>query len=65
MQLSKQRAFVAPGMVQQWFNDFKEFMEENHADSADIWEDPARWFNTDETGFPLCPKSGKVMVWES
>ena len=61
MQLSKQQAFVAPGMIQQWFNDFKEFMEEKHVDTADIWEDPARWFNADETGFPLCPKSGKVI----
>lgn len=27
MQLSKQRALVAPGMVQNWFSDLKEFLD--------------------------------------
>lgn len=26
-----------------------------------IWNNPSRWFNADESGFPLCPKSGKVL----
>ena len=27
-----------------------------------LWKDPSRWFNADESGFPLCPKSGKVLA---
>lgn len=30
-------------------------------DVLDIFEDPTRIFNGDETGFSLCPKSGKVL----
>lgn len=30
-------------------------------DAMDIFEDPDRIFNGDETGFSLCPKSGKVL----
>lgn len=30
-------------------------------DAMDILEDPDKIFNGDETGFSLCPKSGKVL----
>lgn len=27
-----------------------------------LWKDPTRWFDADKSGFPLCPKSGKVLA---
>ena len=33
--------------------------------NEDILEDPTRIYNSDETGFPLAPKSGKVIAHRS
>ena len=60
MQLSKQRSLVHPGMVINWFADLKSFLQSQPI-SQDLWSEPERWYNGDETGFPLCPKSGKVL----
>lgn len=59
-QLAKERAVITPQKVERWFQEFCDFMAEVIADPS-IWNDPSRWFNADESGFPLCPKSGKVL----
>lgn len=46
-------------MVKDWFVDIKTLL--NGEEEIDItWEDPQHRFKTDETGFLLCPKSGRV-----
>jgi len=60
-QLSKERAIITPAKVEQWFRDFSEFMAKETEDQH-LWKDPSRWFNADESGFPLCPKSGKILA---
>ncbi|XP_060578915.1 uncharacterized protein LOC132735898 [Ruditapes philippinarum] len=60
-QLIKERAIITPAKVEKWFKDFSNFMAEEVKDPS-LWMDPSRWFNADESGFPLCPKSGKVLA---
>ena len=60
-QLAKERAVIMPKKVEQWFRDFSDFMAEENEDQS-VWKDPTRWFNADESGFPLCPKSWKVLA---
>ena len=40
----------------QWFADFEKFLEKD-----EINDDPRYFWNADESGFALCPKSGKVL----
>ena len=61
MQLSKERAVISPQRITKWFEDFKSFMDEEITDES-IFKDPSRWYNADESGFPLCPKRGKVLA---
>ena len=43
-----------------WFNELKDYLAE--VKHADILEDPSRLYNCDETGFPLMPKTKKVIT---
>ncbi|XP_033726756.1 uncharacterized protein LOC117316324 [Pecten maximus] len=61
MQLAKERALITPTKVKYWFRDFKDHMDTEVKD-ASIFSDPSRWYNADESGFALCPKSGKVIA---
>ena len=61
MQLSKERAVISPQRITKWFEDFKSFMDDEISDET-IFKDPSRWYNADESGFPHCPKSGKVLA---
>ncbi|KAJ0170056.1 hypothetical protein K1T71_014662 [Dendrolimus kikuchii] len=57
--INNARAVVTETRIRLWFQDLKEYIKSLNA--LDIFEDPDRIFNGDETGFPLCPKSGKVL----
>lgn len=48
-------------MAQTRYNEFAEFMEQHHAEETGIWSDASRWYNAEEMGLPLYPKSGKVV----
>ena len=43
-------------MLSRWYAAFKQLLELNNV------ENPAKIWNADETGCPLCPKSGKVLA---
>ncbi|XP_061169161.1 uncharacterized protein LOC133178483 [Saccostrea echinata] len=60
-QLAKERAVITPQKVELWFSDLKNYIDLDIKDPS-LWTDPSRWFNADESGFPLCPKSGKVLA---
>ncbi|XP_060602779.1 uncharacterized protein LOC132755864 [Ruditapes philippinarum] len=60
-QLAKERTIITPKRADQWFSDFLKFMSEEVNDPL-LWKDPTRWFNADESGFPLCPQSGNVLA---
>ncbi|XP_045501117.1 uncharacterized protein LOC123698513 [Colias croceus] len=57
--INKARARVTEESIRLWFRELEIFLQqEGH---SDILEDPNRMFNGDESGFSLCPKSGKVL----
>ena len=60
-QLGKERAVISSVRVEEWFNDFKSYMDSEVEDQT-IWSDSRRWYNADESGFPLCPKGGRVLA---
>ena len=46
-----------PEKLQTWYHDFEQFLVTNG-----LTDEPSRIWNCDESGFPLCPKSGKVLT---
>ncbi|KAI4461470.1 hypothetical protein MML48_5g00018361 [Holotrichia oblita] len=57
--VSKARAAVTQDHIEAWFDEIHQFLKQEKLDG--ILEDESRIFNGDETGFMLCPKSGKVL----
>ncbi|KAI4460722.1 hypothetical protein MML48_5g00012127 [Holotrichia oblita] len=57
--VSKARATVTQDRIEAWFDEIHQFLKQEKLDG--ILEDESRIFNGDETGFMLCPKSGKVL----
>lgn len=52
--ISKVRAGVTETEIPEWFNQIIEFPK-------NILEDSDRFFNSNETGVDMCPKTGKVL----
>ena len=46
-----------PPVLDRWFSEFSQLLLKH-----EILDKPSAIWNCDESGFPLCPKSGKVMV---
>ena len=57
--VSRARAEVTEQSIRTWFGDLITNVME--LDAMDIFDDPSRIFNSDETCVQLCPKSGKVI----
>jgi len=57
--LTKSRSCVTKEHILNWFSNVEEFLSDNNL--KDILDDPCRIFNTDESGFMMCPKGEKVL----
>ncbi|XP_044757482.1 CENP-B homolog protein 2-like [Coccinella septempunctata] len=57
--LDSSKAKITKENIKSWFHKLKIFLRKSEC--IDLLEDPSRIFNADETGFSLCPKSGKVL----
>lgn len=57
--LEKYRSLITEEYIRAWFTDLNSFLIESNA--IDILDDPSRILNADESGFNLCPKTGKVL----
>ncbi|KAJ8929491.1 hypothetical protein NQ314_017823 [Rhamnusium bicolor] len=57
--LEKYRAQLTQEYIRSWFRDLKTFLTESKA--LNIVDNPSRMLNADETGFRLCPKTGRVL----
>lgn len=57
--LEKYRAQLTEEYIRCWFTELKYFLQKSN--SLDILDDPSRILNADESGFRLCPKTGKVL----
>nr|CAH7740421.1 unnamed protein product [Callosobruchus chinensis] len=58
--INKARAVVTEESIRKWFSELQLFLMSNNL--MEVMEDPTRIFNGDESGFSLCPKSGKVLA---
>nr|CAI5818620.1 unnamed protein product [Callosobruchus analis]CAI5818751.1 unnamed protein product [Callosobruchus analis] len=58
--INRSRSLVTEEFIRSWFKDLTSFLEKNNW--IDVMEDPTRIFNADESGFSLCPKTGKVLA---
>lgn len=57
--INKARALITEEYIRSWFCTLQKYLEDNNF--QDVLEDPSRIFNGDESGFSLCPTSGKVL----
>jgi hypothetical protein len=46
--------------IRKWFTEIRCYIDEE--DLFEVIQDPRRVFNADETGFNICPKTGKVLA---
>lgn len=58
--VTKSGSLVTKSHILNCFNNVQDFLIENNL--MDILENPSRIFNTDESGFMLCPKGEKYLV---
>lgn len=58
--LTKSRAVITEEYIRKWFRDLQAFLKETG--NEDIFNDPRRVLNGDETSFQMCPKTGKVLA---
>ena len=59
MILSQERSAVTQEALNEWFVELCQYM--TTAGYPDIFDDPTRIYNADESGFPLFPECGKVL----
>lgn len=57
---TKGRSCITEEYVRKWFSNLHEYLQQ--IDAEDVMTDPTRILNGDETGFALCPKSGKILA---
>lgn len=57
--INKARAQVTEESIRLWFRELEEYLDS--IQQKDILSDSKRIFNGDESGFALCPKTGKVL----
>ena len=60
-QLGKERAVWTPEKVKQWFDGYRAYITDEVKDPS-LFYDQTRIYNADESGFSLCPRSGKVVA---
>lgn len=53
-------ACVSEQDIRKWFQEIQQYIDEEEL--SDVIQDPKRVFIADETGFNICPKTGKVLA---
>lgn len=51
---------VSESDIRNWFKVVRDYFEKH--DLMNVLEDPTRIFNSDETSFMVCPKTGRVLA---
>ena len=46
--------------IRKWFDEVQEYIRENKLE--EVMDDPSRIFSGDETGFQICPSTGRVLA---
>lgn len=58
--VTQSSACVSEPNIRKWFAEIHSYLSDNNL--LNILNDPRRVFNGDESGFQLCPKTGKVLA---
>ena len=59
LQLSRARCYT-PEAINEWFKEFGKFLVDKK-----LKDSPSQLWNADESGFPLCPKSGRILAMKT
>ena len=51
---------VSEENIRKWFDEVQECIRENNLE--EVMDDSSRIFNGDETGFQICPSTGRVVA---
>ena len=62
MALGHQRALITQSMIDTWFLGLQSYLKKEVPGWEEMLKDPRRSFNADESGFPLCVNTGKVLA---
>ena len=62
MGLGQERAKINIDMISSWFDGVINYLVKEVPDHDRLLKNPRRIFNADESGFPLCAKSNRVMA---
>ncbi|XP_053403175.1 uncharacterized protein LOC128558284 [Mercenaria mercenaria] len=62
MCLGHHRSVVNMAMIQGWFDGLVEHLQSEVQDYQSLLKDPRRLFNCEQSGFPLCLKTRKVLA---
>ena len=60
--IGKERAVVTEEAISKWFDELEQYMATEVENDEDILRDPTRIFNADESGFPSCIQSGRILA---
>lgn len=58
--MTNESACVSEKGIRKWFTEIREYFDEEGL--SEVIQEPKRMFNADETGFNICPKTGRVLV---
>ena len=59
--LGYERSYIPLEKLHKWYEMCTSFLQEEEPSWKEMLSDPSRLFNADESGFPLCVKSGRVL----
>ena len=60
--LGRERAIISFEMIEQWFDTLQSYLKKEIKDHEMLVQDPRRIFNADESGFPLCATTSRVLA---
>ncbi|KAF2891745.1 hypothetical protein ILUMI_14428, partial [Ignelater luminosus] len=58
--INKARSVVTEESIRQWFGELQTFLKDNNFEN--VLKDSNRVINCDESGFQMCPKTGKIIA---
>ena len=62
MALGHQQSPITQSMIDTWFLGLQSYLKKEVPGWEEMLKDPRRSFNADESGFPLCVNTGKVLA---
>ncbi|CAH4034442.1 unnamed protein product [Pieris brassicae] len=58
--VTQSSAYVSESDIRKWFSEIHDYLSQNNL--LNIFNEPSRIYNCDESGLQLCPRTGKVLA---